>query len=209
MKTTGKICLFVIALVGTALAQNRLVNEPAPAVSGPGYDLGIGYSYVSMAMPSAGRVNLNGVNASGSIALSPRWGATIDTGYSRTSDVLGTSHPGYALTTQGGPVFYPLARGNTRMFLHALAGAALIDGAVPFNQTQFYHGWLFRPAYTVGGGFEHYLSGPLGVRVSGDYLRTSFYDSVGAVQPQNNLQLTVSLLFRLAERQHRSGAQLW
>ena len=52
------------------------------------------------------------------------------------------------------------------------------------------------------------VSGQLALRVIGDYLRTDFYDSAGAVQPQNNLQLTVSFVFRLKERPRRSSAQL-
>ena len=56
----------------------------------------------------------------------------------------------------------------------------------------------------VGGGVERPVSGQLALRVIGDYLRTDFYDSAGAVKPQNNLRLTVSFVFRLKERAHRS-----
>lgn len=207
MRITGKVCFFVIVLVGPALAQNRL-TEPAPAVTGPAYDFSAGYTYLGMAIPGAERLHLNGVDASGSIALGPRWGATLDSSYLRTANVLGTSHQGYMLNTQGGPEFYPFEHGNTRIFVRGLAGAALVDGAVPSSKTEFFHGWLVRPSYAVGTGFEHAVSGQFAVRVNADYLRTSFYDSAGAVQPQGNLRLTVSLVFRLKDRQHRPGAQL-
>jgi hypothetical protein len=49
----------------------------------------------------------------------------------------------------------------------------------------------------------------LGIRVIGDYIRTEFYDAAGAVQPQNNLQLSVNFVFRLKERPRKSSSQLW
>jgi opacity protein-like surface antigen len=94
------------------------------------------------------------------------------------------------------------------VFVRALAGMGLIDGAVPITESQDFHGWLVRPSYAVGGGVEQYVSGQLSVRINGDYLRTSFYDAAGAVQPQNNIRLTLSFVFRLKQRPHRSSAQL-
>jgi hypothetical protein len=209
MRTIGKVCFFGFVMVATALAQNRLQSAPAPAVAGPAFDVSIGYSHLTMPMPSAGRANLNGLDFSGSIGLSPRWGATLDSSYLRTSDVLSTGHQGYVSTLQAGPVFYPVAHGNTRVFVRALAGAGLVDGAVPISETRNFHGWLLQPSYAFGGGVEHAVSGQLAVRVNGDYLRTAFYDSAGAAQPQNNLRLTVSFVFRLKDRPHRSSTQLW
>lgn len=206
MNATGKnlaikTSAFVILLAGTAFAQ-RLVGGPTPAVSGPSFDVSAGYSHLTMAIPSAGHASLNGLATSGSISLSPRWGVTVQSSYLRTSQVLTTPHQGYMLSFLGGPVFYPFERGNTRMFVHALAGGALVDGGVPVSPTQFFHGWLARPAYAFGGGVEHAISAPLAVRISGDYLRTTFYDPAGTAQAQNNLQLTVSLVFRLRDRKH-------
>lgn len=204
MSITWKICFFVVVLVVSVQAQNRVV-DPAPAVTGPAYDVSTGYTSLNMQIPGAGHVRLNGIDLSGSIALGPRWGATLDTSYVRSSDVLRLAHPAYMLNTQGGPEFYPFQRGNTRIFLRALAGAAVVDGAVPGSGTQFYHGWLVHPSFAVGTGFEQSVSEQLAVRLNGDYLRTSFYNSTGAVRPQNNLRLTASLVFRLKNRQHKSG----
>jgi hypothetical protein len=207
MRTIGKVCIFGFVMVATAGAQSRLQSSPSPAVAGPAYDVSLGYSHLSMAMPSAGRANFNGLDFSGSIGLKRRWGATLDTSYFYASDVLSTRHQGYMLSLHGGPVFYPVAHGNTRVFVRALAGAALVDGAVPISETRNFHGWLLQPSYAFGGGVEHAVSGQLAVRVNGDYLRTSFYDSTNVVRPQNNLRLTVSFVFRLKEHPHRSSAQ--
>jgi hypothetical protein len=205
MRTIGKVSCFLFALVAPVLAQNQLKTAPSPAVAGPAYDVSVGYTNLTMAIPSAQHVNLSGLDAAGRVDLNPRWGAMVDSTFVRTSNVLGTGHVAYQLSFLSGPVFYPVEHGNTRMFVHALVGAALVDGAVPINKTDYFHGWLARFSYAIGGGVEHAVSGPFGVRVQGDYLHSTFFDSAGAVRPQGNLRLTVSLVFRLKERQHRSS----
>ena len=208
MRIVGKHCFFVFVMAASALAQSRLVSGPSPAVAGPAYDVSVGYSYLSMPISSAGRVGLNGLDFSGSVAMSPPWGVTLDSSYLRTSDVLSTPHQGYVLSLQAGPVFSLIQHRNTRVFVRGLAGASLVDGAVPISETKYFHGWLARPSYTFGAGFEHLVSEQLAVRVNGDYLRTTFYDTAGAEQAQNNIRLTVSFVFRLKERQHRYSAQV-
>ena len=209
MRTTGKACFLVLVMVAAAVAQNRLQSSPSPAVVGPAYDVSVGYSHLSMPMPSAGRVNFNGLDFSGNIGLRRRWGATIDSSYFYAHDVLSTRHQGYMFSLHGGPMFYPIEHGNTRLFVRALAGAALVDGAVPISKTQNLHGWLFQPSYVLGGGVEHSVSEQLAIRVIGDYLRTGFYNAADTTQPQNNLRLTVSFVLRLKERPHKSTTQLW
>lgn len=182
-----------------ALAQNQRPTEPAPAAAGPNCDLSVGYANLTLAT-SARHVNLSGLDVGGSAELTSRWGAMLDSTYVRTSDFLGTRHPGYQLSFLGGPVFYPFDHGNNRLSVHALAGAALIDGAVPINPVDYFHGWLARFSYAAGGGIEHAFSGPFGVRVQADYLHSEFFNAQGAVRPQGNLRLTVSLVWRLRER---------
>jgi hypothetical protein len=208
MRTVGKVYLLVLVMVASAVAQSRLQSGPSPAVAGPAYDVSVGYSYLSMPIGSAGRAGLNGLDSSASIALSPRWGATVDSSYLRTSGVLSTPHQGYVLSLQGGPVFSLIQRRNTRVFVRGLAGGALVDGAVPVSDTSYFHGWLLRPTYTFGGGFERAVSGNLALRVNGDYVRTTFYDTAGTTQAQNNLRLTVSFVFRLKQHPYRYSAQV-
>jgi hypothetical protein len=200
MRAIVKVGYFLFALGAPVLAQNQLATEPAPAASAPAYEMSVGYTNLTT-MTSAQHVNLSGVDVGGSVDLAPRWGAMLDTTYARTSNVLGTRHDGYQLNFLSGPVFYLFEHRNTRISVHALAGAALVDGAVPINTTDYFHGWLVRFAYAAGGGFERSLSGPFGVRVQGDYLHSSFFDANGAVRPQGNLRLTVGLVFRLKKRQ--------
>jgi opacity protein-like surface antigen len=201
MRIIERAGFILFALVAPALAQNQRATEPEPAVAGPTYDVSVGYANLTMAMPSAQHVNLSGVDVGGSVHLNSRWGAMVDSMYVRTSDVLGTGHAGYQVTFLGGPVFYPFEHGNTRLSVHALAGAALVDGAIPINTTDYFHGWLMRFSYAAGGGIEHAFSGPFSVRAQADYLHSAFFNAQGAVRPQGNIRLTVSLVLRLRERQ--------
>jgi hypothetical protein len=199
----GKFCFFLLVVVAPSLSQNHMSTGATPAGTGPEYDVGVGYTYVPMQVPGAGRATLKGVDVNGLVTFKPRWGVTADSNFARTSNVLGTKHIGYLLTLQGGPVFYPVSQGNTRMFIHLLGGMGLVDGAVPISATSYFHGWQSRFSYAMGGGVERSLMGRFGVRVSADYLRTSFYDSAGLVLPQNDFRLSTSLIFRLNNRAHR------
>jgi len=195
MKTVG-LAFFLFMMSVLASGQELQTGAP-PAASGPNYDLSLGYSYLTMAVPGAGHVDLYGLDAGGQIHLIPRWAAVFDSNYARSFDVPGTRHEAYILSLHAGPVFYPIEHGDTRLFVHGLAGAALEDGALPISRTQYLHGWLLRPSYAVGGGAEHALAGVMALRLSGDYLRTQFFGSAGTVKPQNNFRMTVSLVFHL------------
>ena len=198
-----KALWFVLILVASATAQNRLgSNAPVSAYS-PTFDVGCGYSFLSSSMPTAGQVQFNGLQASARANFLPHWGVALDFGYVRTSNVLNTGHPGYITTFLGGPVFYPIAHGRTRPFLHALIGAGLVDGAVPLSGDTYLHGWVERPAYAFGGGIEHSVMGPFALRGSGDWLRTAYADSISTVRGQNSVRVSASILFRLNYHAHR------
>lgn len=193
----GKIALLVVILAAACAAQNRLQGPVPVAGYGPTYDVSLGYSYLSSYVPTSGQANLYGLEATGHADFLPHWGVAVDAGYVRTSNVLGTGHSGYTLTFLGGPVFYPIDRGRTKAFLHALIGAGLVDSAVPLSGNQELRGYVERPAYALGGGVERSFFGPFGFRLSGDYLRTAYASSTANVQAQNNLRITASFVFRL------------
>lgn len=196
----GKVCLLMCMLVAPAVSQSPMRVGTRSAVSGPNFDLSAGYSYVSMPIPGAQRVPLNGIDVGLRMDFHPRLGVMLDSSYARTGNMLGTGHMGYVLTSQIGPVFYLAQSRNTRTFVRFLGGLGLVDGATPITATTYFHGWQSQFSYSAGGGVERWVSGPLGVRVNGDFLRTGFFDSAGVVRPQNNLRLTVSLVFRLKNR---------
>ena len=196
-KRVTTLSFLLLMLTGICAAQNRLTGPTPAAGYGPTYDVSLGYSYLSSYIPASGQANLYGLEATGHADFLPHWGVAVDAGYVRTSNVLDTGHSGYTLTFLGGPVFYPIDRGRTKAFLHALIGAGLVDSAVPLSGNQELHGWVERPAYALGGGVERSFLGPFGFRISGDYLRTDYASSTGDVQPQNNLRITASFVFRL------------
>jgi hypothetical protein len=197
MRTLGKVSILMLSLVASAVAQSRLKTGVPGGGSGPAYSVGFGYAYLTTSIPGAGRVNLNGLDASGNVDLTPHWGATIDSSYVRTSNILSTGNSGYVLSLLAGPVFYPFEHGNTRTFVHALGGAGLVDSAVPQSGTTYLHGWVARYAYAVGGGIEQSVANRLSIRVSGDYLRTAFVNSSDVVQLQDNLRLTAGIVVHL------------
>jgi hypothetical protein len=191
-------CVFL--LVAPLLAQARSgSSEPAVGATGPAFEASLGYVYLSMAMPSQ-RVGLTGLDASGVVRFATRWGVTVDSTYAGIGNVLSTGHSGNILSCLAGPVFYPFGHGQAGLFVHGMAGASWVDSAVPVTGTYYLGGWVTRPSYAVGGGFEHYLFHPLAVRVQGDYLRTTFVDSTGVMQGQNNLRLTTSIVYHFGNR---------
>ena len=204
----AKTLCFVLLLAAPLLAQNGLQSQPAPAVMGPAYDVSAGYTSVTMPIPGAKNITVRGLDAGGSIGLSTRWAAIVESSYARTPSVLGTGHQAYMFNTQSGPVFYPWEHGSTRLLVRGLAGFAMIDGAVPRDNANYFHGWLIRPSFAFGSGIEHAIASRFLLRVNADYLRTSFYSAAGSVQGQNDLRLTMSLALRLKSRQHRSSPEV-
>ena len=145
---------------------------------------------------------MQGVDLGAAIDFTPRWGATLDSSYVRAGRDPRSGHGSYVLSFLAGPVFVPAQNENTRVFVRALAGVGLMDGSVPVGQL-FYRGWLTRFSWAVGTGIEHNISGPFAVRVDVDYLRTRFVSSSLTVQPQNNIRVTGSLVFRFAAPRHK------
>jgi len=198
MRTIRKIPACIFLLVAPLLAQSGYSGPPV-AATGPSFEASVGYVYFSMAMPTQ-RVALEGADANALIKVSTRWGVTADSVYAHTGNVLGTGYNGNFLSALAGPVFYPVVRRNLGIFVHVMAGASWVDSAVPVSGTNYLGGWVARPSYLAGPGFEHSLVGPFSLRVSGDYQRTTFVNSNDALQVQNNLRLTTGFAYRFGTR---------
>jgi hypothetical protein len=191
-----KVVACVFFLVAPLLAQNHVLDGGPPgAAIGPSFEASAGYVYLSMAMPTQ-RLGLSGVDANGLVKFDSRWAATVDSTFASTGNVLGTGHNGDFLSFMAGPVFYPVVRRKTEFFVEALGGVGRVNSAVPVSGTYYLGGWVTRPSYGLGGGFEHSLFGPFAVRAQGGYQRTTFVDSTGAAQGQNNLLVTTSIVYR-------------
>jgi len=190
------VCMFL--LVAPLLAQSRLQGGTVGATV-PSFEASLGYAYFNMDMSSQ-RVGLTGLDANGLVNFNSRWGATVDSTYARKGSVFGTGQSANVLSLLAGPVFYPAVFAKSAVSVHAMVGACRVESAVPVSGTSYLNGWVARPSYAVGGGFEQSLFGPLGVRIQGDYQYTSFGDSAGAIHGQNNLRLSTSIVYRFGSR---------
>lgn len=202
-EAAGMIFVVMLVLLVPAMAQNIPQNGPGGvpgAASGPAFDFTAGYTYLTMPVTSTNSANLYGLDTTAGIDFFHHWGAVADASYVRASNTLGMGHGSYIMTFLVGPVFYPFERHSFRVSVRALVGAGLVDSIVPVNSTTTLHGWVARQSYAGGAGVEHLLYGPIGLRVDGDYLRTAFVNSADQVQGQNNLRLTVSLVFHVRDR---------
>ncbi len=182
--------------IALLLCASSLLGQ-APAAKGPEVDASVGYSYAAVNFSGQPTVNMQGVDVGATTDFTPRWGGTLDSSYLRGGKNPGSGHGSYVLNFLAGPVFVPVQTENTRVFVRALAGVSLVDGSVPVDQL-FYRGWLTRFSWSVGTGIERNISGPFAVRVNVDYLRTKFVSSDLSVQPQSNIRVTGSLVFRFA-----------
>jgi len=195
-----KVAVCIFFLVAPLLAQRFATNAPPVAAAGPVLEASAGYTYLVLDTLSRQRVGLSGVDANGFVDFSSRWGMAVDSSYARAGNVLGTGHSGNVLSFLTGPVFYPVEYGNTRIFVHTLAGVSLVNSAVPVKGTYYLGGTITRFSYAIGGGVEHTVAGPLAIRVGGDYLRTTFANSRAAMQFQNNLRIVTSIVYRFGNR---------
>jgi opacity protein-like surface antigen len=194
------ISVCIIFLVAPLLAQHLVTSGPPAAATIPMFETSVGYTYFALDTPSHQRVGLSGVDANGFVDFNARWGLMVDASYARIGDVLGTGHSGNVLSFLTGPVFYPAGYRNTRIFVHTLAGASMVDSAVPVSGTYYLGGAVARFSYAAGGGVERALTGPLAIRVGGDYLRTTFANSSAAMRFQNNLRIVTSFVYRFGSR---------
>ena len=190
---TGRTMLLFLL---TSLLQGQyLRTNPAPAAAGPSCDVSLGYSYLAMNISEAPEANFMGANASGTMYFNSRWGDTMEASYVRAPKDPDSGHRRYVMSFLTGPVLVPLASDSTQLLVRALAGVGLVDGGVPVGQMA-YRGWRARFTWAAGAGVERKLSGPFGIRINGDYLRTRFVSTAGVVSPQSDLRISAGLVFR-------------
>lgn len=197
------ICILFLAvpLLAQQFVSGPVVSSgPVAAATIPVFEASAGYTYLALDTPSQQRIGLSGVDANGFIDFTARWGLMVDSSYARVGDVLGTGHSGNVWSLLTGPVFYPVEYGNNRIFVHTLAGVGLVNSAVPVKGTYYLGGTIIRFSYALGGGVERTVAGPLAIRMSVDYLRTTFANSAAAMKSQNNLRIVTGIVYRFGSR---------
>ena len=84
--------------------------------------------------------------------------------------------------------------------MHGLGGVALVDSAFLAADGLEFHGYAARFSYALGGGAEVTVHGPVALRMTGDYQRTTFVNSALGTIPQNNLHLGTSVVYQFGRR---------
>jgi opacity protein-like surface antigen len=200
MKIPGRCLFFLIPFLFVSLAH---AQGPLFAGGGPMLEAGVGYSYFNMGIPSASRVNLNGVDASMNGDFSRRFGVKLDVGYVRGFDILSTGRHADVLNYMAGPVFYPIRTRKVTVYTELLLGGARETGVNLTTSGETVRGFVNKFAWAGGGGVQYRLTTSISLRVGADYMHTSFFNPNIAVQGQNNLRSTVSVVYTFGEgREH-------
>jgi len=182
MKIASKIVICLLLCASRASAQ-----LPAPAGVGPVMDASLGYSYMRSTTPLSAGIGLNGVDASLTEGITPRFSVKADLGYMSAPNVLGTGHHSDVLSYLVGPVFYPRKDRRLVTYVHGLFGGARVTGAVPLGGG-FGKGYVYDFSWAFGGGYEYWFSNSTALRVSVDALHTSFFNASGTIQGRYDLR---------------------
>jgi opacity protein-like surface antigen len=194
----GVVVIAPLFFAGRARAQNPLF-----AGQGPMIEAGLGYSYTDVGIPSNGRVNMNGVDASVNADFSRRFGVKLDLGYVRGFDVLNTGRHADMLSYMAGPVFYPIRKKKFSVYTEFLLGGARETGVNFTSSGLLVRGFANQFAWAGGGGVQYRLTPSFSVRGGVDYMNTAFFGPNVAVQRQNNLRSVISLVYTFGEgREH-------
>lgn len=196
-----------LALILALLPASAYAQMPSATGSGPMFTTSLGYSYMSVPIPSATRIDMNGVAASATVDFRSRFGAKVDLNYVRQANVFGTGHHGDVLTYMIGPMFYPVSNDRWVVYVQGLAGGTRSTGVVPNTTGGFDTAFADAFGFAVGAGIERSLFSTFAIRTEADYMYTSFADATAALKSQNDLRFTGSLVYRFhwhwkASRRH-------
>jgi opacity protein-like surface antigen len=198
MKTFPRILTCFLIFAAPALAQSPRITGTAAIVNAS-----VGYTYLSLEMPSSPRIDLNGIDLSVTANFLHRLGATADLSYARSSIVSVTGHPADVLTYLVGPVFYPTRHGKLQTYVRGLFGGARVAGPILFSNGGVASSWVNKPAWALGAGVEYRTFGSFSVRAGVDYVHTNYFDSSVAIRGQNNFRSVVGVVYDFGSQRRR------
>lgn len=147
MKNISGLILLLSLHVSATVAQS-----PRAAAIGSHISASLGYSFTNLEVPTVGRTELNGVDVAFTVDVVPRFGARVDVGYVRASNVLNSGKHSDILSYLAGPVFYPVRHRKLAIFAQGLFGAARVTGPVPASSGRFSAGYVNQFAWAIGVG---------------------------------------------------------
>jgi opacity protein-like surface antigen len=191
--------IFVLASHILANSSSCVGQEPRFPSVGPTVSVTIGYAYLNSEVPTAGRINENGVVFGVSTDFNRRFGIKVEASYTRAYGAFGIDHHSDVLTYLGGPIFYPVRCRRFSIYTHALIGAARITGVIPESNGTFLLGETNKLAWAIGPGVDTRLSRSTVLRVGADYLHSSYFAPNKAIQSQGNVRVIMSLVYTLGK----------
>jgi opacity protein-like surface antigen len=197
--TSMKTFRTILALISFS-ALYAHAQTPIAAGYSPAFKVSGGYSYASVAVPSLGRVNMQGAEVGLEAEIKPRVGIGLNLSYNRASNAFDTGHLADLMTYMGGPIVYLNKGKKFDFYVHGLLGAARETGVNFDPNGQILLGYVNKFAWAAGGGVEYKLDQSLSVRFGADYLNTAFFNPQIDFKRQGNLRAFVDFSFRLGGR---------
>jgi hypothetical protein len=183
--------------------QRTEAQAPQFAAIGPAVKASIGLTYLNFDLAPSTRVGLRGLESEVSVDLSPRFGAAIELGYLRASNVLRSRHHSDILSYVAGPVWYPIRRRDFQIYVHGLVGLARVTGPVPVGDSGFAYGYVNKLSWELGAGAEVRVHGPIYMRIGADYLHSNYFNSLLKIRGQHNLKMTASVEYVFGSHRKR------
>jgi hypothetical protein len=187
--------MFVFAAQSVSHSPPCVGQEPRIAGIAPAVSVSIGYAYLDSEVPSAGRINENGIASGVTTEFTRRIGIKAEVSYTRTHGAFGVDHDSDVLAYLGGPVVYPIRRKRFAIYAQALIGAARITGVIPESNSTFLFAKTNKLAWSLGPGVDARLSKSTVLRIGADYLRSSYFAPNKAIQGQGNIRVITSLVY--------------
>jgi hypothetical protein len=196
-------CMFTLLLFSMILVHPAGAQAPLAAARGPVIKAGIGLAYLDLYESSSARTGLLGVVSEVTADLSPKFGAEIEVGYLRASNVLHSGHHSDILSYVGGPVWYPIRRRNFQTYVRGLIGLARVTGPVPLSEGGITHGYVNKGCLEFGIGAKFRLDGPIYLLIGVDYLHSEYVNPSLQFRGQNSLRTTASIEYVLGGHRKR------
>lgn len=178
-------------------------QAPHAAAVGPVVKAGVGIAYLDFDVAPSTRTSLRGLESDVTVDLSPRFGAAIELGYLRASDVLRSGHHSDIFSYVAGPVWYPIRRHDFQTYVHGLIGLARVTGPVPVSAGGFAYGYVNKTSWELGAGVELRVRGPIYLRIGADYLHSHYFNSLLEIRGQNNLRAITSVEYVFGSHRKR------
>lgn len=185
------------------LASVSFGQSPRAAGTGPLFEGGLGYTYVSMDFPSTSRVGMNGLDANITGDFLRTLGVRADLGYARASNVFNSGHHSDVLSYLAGPAFYPFRRKRLTVCVDLLVGGARVTGVTPNPAGEQFGGFVNKLAWVYGVGFQYSISQSLGIRFDADYMHTAYFNSSVSVRGQEDLRTMINVVWYFGKRKER------